>query len=114
MYNLKMKDNHDISFSDPPYWYVMCYYFVYSFQFLVQLKNNLDSKILEYLLDKLIILLDCFLYLLCFQEFKYISRFIEIIFYKIILYFILFYWNYKFIIQFIIIQLYLYKLFLVI
>lgn len=91
MYNLKMKDNHGISFLDLPYLYVMCYYFICNFQFLTQLKNNLDSKILEYLLDKLIILLDYFLYLQYFQEFENITHFIEIIFYKIILYFILFY-----------------------
>lgn len=97
MYNLKMKDNHDISFLDLPYLYVMCYCFICSFQFLVQLKNSLDSKILEYLLNKVVILQDYFLYLQYFQEFKHINHFIEIIFYKIILYFVLFYWNYKFI-----------------
>lgn len=46
MYNLKMKDNHDISFLDLPYLYVMCYCFVCNFQFLTRLKNNLDLKIL--------------------------------------------------------------------
>ena len=76
MYSLKMKDNHDISFLDLPYLYVMYYCFVCSFQFLTQLKNNLDLKILEYLLDTLIILLDYFLYLLYFQEFKHINHFI--------------------------------------
>lgn len=76
MYNLKMKDNHDISFLDPPYLYVMYYYFACNFQFLVQLKNNLDSKILEYLLNKVIILQDYFLYLLYFQKFEHISYFI--------------------------------------
>lgn len=76
MYNLKMKDNHDISFLDLPYLYVMYCCFVCNFQFLTQLKNNLDLKILEYLLNKVIILQDYFLYLLYFQEFEHINYFI--------------------------------------